>query len=92
MNAKSQLALVGEAFAQFQRGELRAAPFSALAREQTLLRQTLPTPYRVVLDQLLDRVESSALFTDESCSFSQQGLMDHLQVWLDKAAQQLDKP
>lgn len=92
MSAKNQLALVGAAFARFQQGELRAAPFSALAREQTLLRQALPTPYGVVLDQLLDRFESSALFTDESCSFSQQDRPDHMQVWLDKAAQQLDKP
>ena len=35
--------------------------------------------------QLLDRLESSALFTEESCSFSQTDLKQHLQTWLDKA-------
>ena len=38
---------------------------------------------------MLNRLESSALFTDESCSFSQQDLLANVQLWLDKATQQL---
>jgi hypothetical protein len=38
-----------------------------------------------VLLNLLDRLESSALFSEESCSFSQKDLLDNLQVWVDKA-------
>jgi hypothetical protein len=34
---------------------------------------------------LLDRLESSALFTEESCSFSQRDQFASLQMWLDKA-------
>jgi hypothetical protein len=39
--------------------------------------------------QLLNRLESSALFTDESCSFSRHDLLDSFQLWLDKAGQTL---
>jgi hypothetical protein len=42
-----------------------------------------------VLLNLLDRLESSALFSEESCSFSQKDLLDNLQVWVDKARAQL---
>ena len=33
---------------------------------------------------------ASALFAEESCSFSQQDLLDSLQLWLDKAGQHID--
>ncbi len=39
--------------------------------------------------QLLNRLESSALFSDESCSFSRHDLLDSVQLWLDKAGQTL---
>ena len=42
--------------------------------------------------QLLDRLESSALFSDESCSFSRSELLGSLQLWTDKAQLQLLKP
>jgi len=42
-----------------------------------------------VLLNLLDRLEASALFTEESCSFSRRSLLDHLQAWLDKAGASL---
>jgi hypothetical protein len=38
-----------------------------------------------VLLSLIDRLEASALFTEESCSFSRSSLLDHLQAWVDKA-------
>ncbi len=63
--------------------------FSAMAREQSELLATLPPRYTEVLLGLLDRLESSALFSEESCSFSQRDLLDNLQLWLDKAALQL---
>jgi len=37
----------------------------------------------------MDRLESSALFSEESCSFSQRDLIDSLQMWADKAALRL---
>ena len=68
---------------------LTPAAFSQMAREQTGLLAALPPRYTEVLFGLLDRLESSALFSEESCSFSQRDLLDNLQLWLDKAALQL---
>lgn len=62
---------------------------SALARTQETLLAALPPRYGEVLLQLLDRLESSALFSEESCSFSQTDLLANLQVWLEKAGGQL---
>jgi hypothetical protein len=45
----------------------------------------LPEKFGLVLGDLLDRIESSALFSGESCSFSQKDLLDNLQLWADKA-------
>ena len=61
--------------------------FVRLARCQPELAAALPPRFGQVLEPLLDRLESSALFTEESCSFSQKDLLDSLQVWLDKAKQ-----
>ncbi|WP_368353188.1 MULTISPECIES: hypothetical protein [Comamonadaceae] len=75
-------------------GDLRAArmaphAFSEAARAQTALLAALPPRYAQVLADLLDRLESSALFSEESCSFSQGGLIDSLQAWVDKARAQI---
>ena len=59
------------------------------ARASTELLGALPPRYGEVLLNLLDRLESSALFSEESCSFSQKDLLDNLQVWVDKARGQL---
>ncbi|HQQ71060.1 MAG TPA: hypothetical protein PLL92_12205 [Alicycliphilus sp.] len=66
-------------------GQTRPHAFSAAAREHTALLAALPPRYAEVLLGLLDRLEAGALFTEESCSFSHQGLVDSLQLWLDKA-------
>ncbi len=70
-------------------GACSAAEFSRQARAHAAALTTLPPRYAEVLHGLLDRLESSALFAEESCSFSQRELHDSLQLWLDKAAQQL---
>ena len=49
----------------------------------------LPQRYSDVLHGLLDRMESSALFSEESCSFSQKDQLAALGVWLEKATAQL---
>ena len=49
----------------------------------------LPGKFGEVLGNLLDRIEASALFSEESCSFSQKDLMASLQLWADKARAQL---
>ncbi|SDZ65562.1 hypothetical protein SAMN05518854_109277 [Variovorax sp. YR266] len=59
------------------------------ARASAELLGALPPRYGEVLLSLLDRLESSALFSEESCSFSQKDLLDNLQVWVDKARGQV---
>lgn len=61
------------------------ARFSATARAQTELLTALPPRYSEVLLNLLDRLESSALFSEESCSFSQKDLVANLTMWVEKA-------
>lgn len=51
---------------------------------------TLPARYGEVLGGLLDRIEAGALFSEESCSFSQKDLLESLQLWIDKARGVLD--
>jgi hypothetical protein len=48
----------------------------------------LPDKYGRVLEEILGRIESSSLFTEESCSFSQKDLVDALNFWIEKAQAQ----
>ena len=70
-------------------GDGSVTTLSNEARASTELLGALPPRYGEVLLGLLDRLESSALFSEESCSFSQKDLLDNLQVWADKARGQL---
>ena len=70
-------------------GTITAHAASERLRDQPQLLGRLPPAFAVVLHQLLDRLESSALFDAESCSFSQRDLLDSLQLWIDRAAQRL---
>jgi len=81
----TQLAALQSALAAHGRGELSAAALGDAARAQQALLAALPPRYGEVLLNLIDRLESSALFTEESCSFSRKDLLDHLQAWVDKA-------
>ena len=47
----------------------------------------LPQKYSDVLEGILSRLESSSLFTEESCSFSKKDLAAALSLWLQKAQQ-----
>jgi len=69
---------------------LGVSAFANDARNSKTLLQALPPRYAEVWLGLIDRLESSALFSEESCSFSQVDLLDSLSMWLDKAEQQLN--
>lgn len=45
----------------------------------------LPEKYGTALEGILERIESSSLFTEESCSFSQKDLVDALIYWLERS-------
>ena len=83
--ASAQLTTLAQALQAFERGDHTAATLSTLARQQTTLLATLPPRYSEVLLNLLDRLESSALFSEESCSFSQKDLVANLTMWVEKA-------
>jgi hypothetical protein len=87
----SELQTLAQDMHALKSGSLSVAAFSQQARAQQALLQALPEKFSVVLHGLLDRLESSALFAEESCSFSQQDLFDSLQMWLDKAKLALDR-
>jgi hypothetical protein len=85
----SSLNALGQSLAQLRADALGVAAFCAQARAQEPLLAALPPRYGEVWLGLLDRLESSALFSEESCSFSQSALLDNLDMWLQKAAGQL---
>ena len=81
-----------QALTELQAGRLDTRQFVALARDQPELLARLPPRYAEVLNGLLDRLESSALFSEESCSFSQKDLVANLRMWADKARGVLEQP
>ncbi|MDR2300296.1 MAG: hypothetical protein LBE30_18345 [Comamonas sp.] len=91
LEAARQLQQLKSGLEQLAQSQTSASALSQQARAATALLQTLPARYGEVLLNLLDRLESSALFTEESCSFSQKDLLDNLQTWAQKAEGQLKK-
>lgn len=89
LEATRQLQQLRSGLEQLAQAQITASTLGQQARAAQALLQTLPPRYAEVLLNLLDRLESSALFTEESCSFSQKDLLANLQMWADKAQGQL---
>ena len=79
------------ALTQSQNGQLPQSEMIRLWRTQAAA-LALPARFDEVLQPLLDRIEASALFSEESCSFSQKDLLASLQMWADKARLRLPSP
>jgi hypothetical protein len=79
---------IQQALDQFQDGTLDVSALCRRLREQPVPPELAPR-FGEVLGNLLDRLESSALFGGESCSFSQEDLAASVQTWIDKARQRL---
>ena len=77
-----------DALTMSRRGEMPQMEMIRLWRSSSAS-LPLPEQYAEVLGNLLDRIEASALFSEESCSFSQKDLLDSLQLWADKARAKL---
>lgn len=86
-----QLTVLQSSLAHFREQGGSASALAATALAQTALLGALPPRYAEVLQGLLDRLESSALFSEESCSFSQKDLLANLEVWTDKARDTLTR-
>ncbi|WP_455554586.1 hypothetical protein [Comamonas sp.] len=88
-DALIELQAFEDALLRFEDESITASALNEQARASQALLTALPERYGTVLLQLLDRLESSALFTEESCSFSQTDLHEHLRGWIRKAREQL---
>ena len=85
------LASLRTALAQLRSDASTDRAFMKTARSQDALFKSLPPKFEEVWLGLVDRLESSALFNEESCSFSQTDLLDSLEMVLDKAEATLQK-
>ncbi len=79
------LATLRHALATLRRDATTDRVFMQTARSQEALFKALPPKFEEVWLGLIDRLESSALFNEESCSFSQTDLLDSLEMVLNKA-------
>jgi hypothetical protein len=70
-------------------GKLSATAFCQAHRDPQHLLSVLPPAFKQVWQDHLDRLESSANFAEESCSFSAADLLDGLAVWIEKAQSRL---
>lgn len=71
--------------AAFRNGTLPADQLVATWRSAAAAWPGLPPRYAAVLEKLLAPLEASALFSEESCSFSRTDLADSLAQWLQHA-------
>lgn len=91
MNRQEQFQQLGQSIAHLEANAIGITEFIGQWRNTAGLCEALPARYRVVLDDLLARLESTALFSEESCSFSRSDLLQNLRLWLDKAQQQISR-
>ena len=71
-----------EALDQLQHQRMPVHAFCQTWRAQAALLAALPPRYGAVAEDLLGRLEAGSLFTEESCSFSQEDLQANLAAWL----------
>ncbi len=89
MSHDASLDTLRHALKALRNKQLAVPSFCQQWRNQQALLSALPPRYKQVMEDLLGRLEAGSLFTEESCSFSQEDLHAHLAVWLDKAEQTL---
>jgi hypothetical protein len=70
--------------------ESTTALVNAFRQEKALLAE-LPAVFEGALEGILERIESTAMFTEESCSFSQADMLAMLSIWLEKTKSYLEK-
>lgn len=89
MSHEFSLQKLRSALDALQQKQIGIDDFCRQWRAESTLLAALPPRYAQVMEDLLGRLEAGSLFTEESCSFSQEDLHAHLGVWLDKAGQTL---
>ena len=87
----AELAALREKLAQFAKGAISHADFVAAWRNQASCLSALPPRFGEVLETMLMQVESSALTSTESCSFSADDFVTAFSQWLERAEVRLDR-
>jgi hypothetical protein len=90
MSHDQALQALENSFTALREGRLTTAGFCQTWRAQASLLSALPPRYCQVMEDLLGRLEAGSLFTEESCSFSQEDLLGNLTGWLSKARQSVN--
>lgn len=83
---------LGNALARRRDGSLSPADFARLLRDTASpLCTQLPPRFAEVLEDLCMRLESSQLFSGDSCSFSDRELLDGVGFWIERARLRMTK-
>lgn len=85
----ASLQALDDALAALRLRHISIAEFCRQWRNETAMLAALPARYEQVMEDLLGRLEAGSLFSEESCSFSQEALHAHYATWLQKARQTL---
>ena len=81
-----RLSALADTLDEFARGAMSVQDLARNWRDGAHVHQpALPQRYLDVLERVLNQLESAALFTEESCSFSQADMVGALGDWLAKA-------
>lgn len=88
-DALSGLSALRQALSQARQSPSGATAFSDFAQQHEAVLQALPPAFARVWADLLNRLSSSALFNEDSCSFNQSEVFDAFALWLDKAEARL---
>ncbi len=81
-----RLSALPDTLAAFRNGSLSLNDLARTWRDAAEAHQPpLPQRYQDVLERVLNQLESASLFTEESCSFSQNDMVDALADWLSHA-------
>lgn len=81
-----QLSTLPDTLEAFVEGGMPAQDLARIWRDASQSHEpTLPDRYLDVLERVLNQLESSALFTEESCSFSPADMAAALSDWLTRA-------
>lgn len=81
-----RLAALPATLDEFSRGALSLHDLARTWRDAVQAHEpALPQRYLDVLERVLNQLESAALFTEESCSFSQSDMVAALGDWLARA-------
>lgn len=89
MSHDDTLRALRDSLRDLQQERTSSTEFCRSWRSQGALLAALPPRFGQVMEDLLGRLESSSMFSGESCSYSHEDLHASLGVWLDKAGVQL---